>query len=117
MTDERSNTTPKQQGGVTGKGFVKGDPRINRNGRPRKFDQLQNLAQSIAHEVAIGRDGLPIAINGHTVTVTEAILRQWARDPKQQELFMRYAFGNIPQRQEITGADGDVIRVKVTNDD
>ena len=113
MTDESSNTGKKQVKG----GFVKGDPRINRNGRPRKFDQLQNLAQSISHEVAMGRDGLPIQINNHTVTVTEAILRQWARDPKMQELFMRYAYGNIPQRQEHTGADGDVIRVKVTHDD
>ena len=31
--------------------FVKGDPRINRNGRPKSFDALRALAQEIAHEV------------------------------------------------------------------
>ena len=27
----------EKHGGITGKGFIKGDPRINRNGRARKF--------------------------------------------------------------------------------
>ncbi len=38
--------TPKKSGR-----FTKGDPRINRNGRPKSFDALRALAQEIAHEV------------------------------------------------------------------
>ena len=74
-----------QPGGITGKGFVKGDPRINRKGRPKSFDALRALAQEIAHEEAIS-DGQPIIINGKIVTVTEAILRKWAasKDPRLQ---------------------------------
>lgn len=41
----------KKPGGITGKGFVKGDPRINRNGRPRSFDYIRQLAQEIGDEV------------------------------------------------------------------
>ena len=96
MTDERSNATPEQQqppakipGGVTGKGFVKGDPRINRNGRPRSFDQLRKLAQQIAHE--------RIA-DGSTVTAAEAILRQMAHD--NPERFIEIAFGKVPDQSE-----------------
>ena len=117
MTDERSNTTPKQQGGVTGKGFTKGDPRINRNGRPKSFDQLRALAQEIAHEVAKDKTGHEVTVNGKRATVAEMILRQMATDPKRQQQFIEVAFGKVPQPVEHTGADGDVIRVKVTNDD
>jgi len=34
---KRDPNAPKLPGGITGKGFVPGDPRINRKGRPRKM--------------------------------------------------------------------------------
>lgn len=107
-----SNTTPKQQGGVTGKGFVKGDPRINRNGRPKSFDALRALAQEIAHEKAKS-GGNTVIIDGHSVTVTEAILRQWAqsKNPVLQQRFIEVAFGRVPQAVEVTGKDGGAIIV------
>jgi hypothetical protein len=95
VSDEPSNTTteqPKMPGGITGKGFVKGDPRINRNGRPRSFDQLRKLAQQIAHE--------RIA-EGSTVTAAEAILRQMAHDNPAR--FIEIAFGKVPEQIEHTG--------------
>jgi hypothetical protein len=96
MSDEPSNTTPdqrpKMEGGITGKGFVKGDKRINRNGRPKSFDKLRHLAQQISHE--------PIA-DGSTMTAIEAILRQMAHDNPAR--FVEIAFGKVPDEVKHTG--------------
>lgn len=97
------------------KPFKKGDPRINRKGRPKNFDAFRELAQAISHEIAL-KNGEPLIINGHTVTVVEAILRQWAqsKDPRLQMAFIETAFGKPPQRTEITGADGKPMETKIT---
>jgi hypothetical protein len=83
-----------------GKPFEKGagkDPRINRKGRPKSFDALRALTQQIAHEEAKA-NGQPIVIDGHTVTVTEAIMRQWAqsKDVRLVQAFIQYAYGKVP---------------------
>lgn len=87
----------------TGKGGL-GEHRhnINRKGRPKSFDALRELAQQIAHEAAI-KDGHPIVISGHVVTVAEAILREWARSgkPELQRGFIEVAFGKVPTPIEI----------------
>jgi len=89
--------------------FKKGDPRINRKGRPKDFDKLRELAKAISHEVAISNKE-PMNINGKLVTVAEAILRQWAqsKDPRLQMAFVEFAYGKPPQQQVITGKDGPV---------
>ena len=111
-----SNTTQQQPkpGGATGKGFVKGDPRINRKGRPKSFDQLRSLAQEIAHEAA-KQGGQPVVIDGHTVTVTEAIMRQWAmsKDPRLQQKFIEVAYGQVPSVTRLEGQDGGPMIIKV----
>src|SRR6266567_4346751 len=88
-------TTTKQRGGITGKGFVKGDPRINRKGRPKSFDQLRKLAQQIADEEVTDR-------RGEKIRLAEAILRSWAesKEPMLQKSFMEYAFGKVPDKIE-----------------
>ena len=93
-----SNTVPKQ---LTP--FVKGDPRINRNGRPKSFDALRTLAQQIAHETAKA-GGADVVIDGHKVTVTEAVLRQWfqSKDFQKQRAAMEIAFGKVPTPIDIT---------------
>ena len=85
--------------------FVKGDPRINRKGRPKTFDAFRELAQQVAHEAAL-KGGEPVIIDGHVATVAEMILRQWAqsRDARLQIAFIEMAFGKPSQKveQEIT---------------
>lgn len=85
--------------------FKPGDPRINRKGRPKSFDALRSLAQQIAHETVPGKDGAPLVIEGHVVTVAEAILRGWASSKNQnmQKAFVELAFGKVPDSIEATG--------------
>lgn len=89
--------------------FVKGDPRINRKGRPKSFDALRELAQQIAHEEARtagknGQPGEPLIIDGHIATVAEMIMRQWAtsKDPRLVQAFIAYAFGKVPENVNLT---------------
>jgi hypothetical protein len=97
-TTERSYTTPKQPGGITGKGFVKGDPRINRKGRPRNFDAVREVFQSVAHEEIKDK-------NGNALLVIEAIARSWAtsKEPMLQKAFVEYCFGKVPDKHEREG--------------
>lgn len=99
------------------KPFKKGDPRINRNGRPKSFDALRALAQDIAHEKAKA-GGNTVVIDGHSVTVAEAILRQWAqsKNPTLQRQFIEVAFGKVPQPVEHSGKDGGPIETNHTHD-
>ena len=87
--------------------FKRGDPRINRLGRPRTFDAARELAQQIAHEVARSGNS-EVVIDGHRVTVTEAILRQWAtsKDPRLQQAFMEYAYGKPPTVSQVDLTSG-----------
>lgn len=98
--------------------FVKGDPRINKKGRPKSFDALRTLSLEIAHEVATS-NGAPIVINGHKATVAEVILRKWAssNDPRLQQGFIEIAFGKVPNEMQVTGRTDGVLNVRIAYDD
>jgi len=91
-----SNTADNTKRGP-GKPFVKGDPRINRKGRPKNFDALRGLALAIAHEVAVDKYKKCVVINGKKVTVAEAILRKWATSSNHQLQIRRFTSG-IPKK-------------------
>jgi len=95
--------------------FTKGDPRINRKGKPRSFDALRELAQQIAHEEAKSGNA-PVVIDGHKATVAEMIMRQWAssKNPILQRAFIEIAFGKVPDKTELTGKDGGKIEQEIT---
>src|SRR3990172_11609286 len=97
------------EGGITGKGLRKGDPRINSKGRPRSFDALRTLAQQIAHEEARS-GGAPVVVEGHKATVAEMILRQWAasKNPQLQRAFIEIAFGKVPDTLELPDGKGSL---------
>jgi len=97
---------------VFGRPFVKGDPRINRKGRPRTFDQLRKLAISILSEPAKGADGQPIVIDGHIATNAELILRSAMKHPHFARWLMEVAFGKTPERIEVTGREGAPLKVQ-----
>lgn len=96
------------------KPFKKGDARINRNGRPKSFDQLRKLAQQIAHEIDPD-------VKEENVTVVENMLRKWAKgeNPQLQQAFMAYAYGKVPESHELGGKDGQPLsfHIKLSNDD
>lgn len=80
-------TTQKKPGGCTGKGFVKGDKRINRKGRPRSFDALRKLAQEIACR----------PLRESEYTRAEAILVKWSTgDFQEQKAFLEIGYGKVP---------------------
>ena len=81
--------------------FKKGDPRINRDGRPKNSTDLSALFRRIGAEVATKKNGEPIiGPDGKPMTVIEAIARQWAQNPKQQADFVDRAYGKVPQAHE-----------------
>lgn len=90
------------------KPFKKGDPRINRKGRPKNFDALRKLAQEIGHEIDLDKDG-------EVVTKVEKILRSWAsgRVPMLQKEYVAIGWGKVPDNVEVGGQ----VKIKVVYDE
>ena len=120
------------------KPFVKGDPRINRKGRPANFDAWRALLVTIADEAAVQRSkdgaikklvliqiplmqkgqpvfdelGEPVFID-HYATNAEMMARQMMSEPKHRREFIEGAFGKVPDQVDITSAGKRVKNVTV----
>ena len=118
MTDA-VNTANNNGKRTIGKPFAKGDPRINRKGRPRSFQAFRELTQDVLHEEARDNNGQPIVVNGHIATNAEMIVRSWLTDRKRQKDLVESAFGKVPLNVDVTSGgekiDG-VIRIVVHDD-
>ena len=91
--------------------FVKGDPRCNRNGRPKSFDALRKLAQQLVSETAKDAKGEPIVRDGHAVTQIEALMLKMMHDDPTK--FVEIAYGKVPQPVEHTGKDGEKLTIEI----
>lgn len=99
--------------------FTKDDPRRWRGGKPKSFDQLRALAQQIAHETAKA-SGNTVVIDGHSVTVAEAVIRQWfqSKEFAKQKAALEIAFGKVPdtpQPQDVINWTPDEWRKEAAN--
>jgi hypothetical protein len=97
-----SSNTGEEQGKTTKPGtFKKGDPRINRKGRPKSFDAWRALTIEVLQEPAKDAHGQPIVIDGHIATNAEMLARTWLKDPKRQQALVEAAFGKVPQQIDL----------------
>jgi hypothetical protein len=97
-----SNTGDKRKPGT----FVKGDPRINKKGRPKGFDQLRELALKLAAEIRTNA-------KGESAPTVEVILRQMIADPKQRAMFLEIAYGKVPLAVQVSGEEGGPLEVLI----
>jgi len=111
MDNDNSNTEVKQKKSpIPGaKPFVKGDPRINRKGRPKAFDYIRAIGQQIGQEIVTeSKDGKQIRMNA----ARAALWKLFKHDPYR---FIAIAFGEPPKNVQITGAGGGPVQVDVSS--
>ena len=104
MNMNKNDDEPKHK--TVGKPFEPGDPRINRTGRPKTYEELRRTADMIASEMIPGP-------NGEMISRGELLLRNWikSKNPILQRSFIEYWVGKVPDRIETTGIEDKTVLV------
>ena len=104
--------------------FKKGDPRINRKGRPRKADMLRAALLEKWDAPLLNKDGKPAQVNpatGKPLTYGESVIERLYRDPKQAPELLNRAFGKVRDQVDIDLKDERTTQEhdmsKLTDDD
>jgi hypothetical protein len=103
------SNTPKNTRRHGGLPFTKGDTRINRKGRPKNFDALRALVLEVGNEVISSKDG------SVQTTRIQGIVRDWltSNNFQKQKAILEIAYGKVPDKVEVSGADGAPVVVQV----
>ncbi len=96
---DRCNVAGEQRKKLSGRPFVKGDPRCNRKGRPRHFDDFRAFGLKLAQKK------INDPKTGEELTFAEALIRKMATsdEPALIKLFIEYTFGKVPDKVEMSG--------------
>lgn len=115
MTD--ATAPAKLPGGITGKGFRKGDdPRRYRGGAKAQagFADLRKMALRVLEETATNKDGTAILRpDGKPMSNAEVVLRTAMRDPRRALQVLEIAYGKVPQEVQVSGNEGGAIQVLI----
>ena len=120
MTDEISSSSAENsKKKPRGKPFAKGaDPRRNTKGAPRTFDAYRELVQEELLKIATTQGGQPVLLNGEQVSNLRAIIAAMihSKNPRERQYILEVAFGKVPDRTELTGADGGAVTVRFVDE-
>jgi len=92
-------------------GFAAHPENINRNGRPKKGQTLTDIAKVVLDEE------LPSGITRKEALIKKVAQLAYDGDSTMIKLLWNYIDGMPRQRQEVTGADGDGLVIKVIDYD
>jgi len=110
-SDKGSNTAENSKP-VPGVPFAKGDPRINRNGRPRKSDMLKDALLEKWDAPIIGTGGKPIKdADGNVITHGGEVIAKMFKDSKLYPELLNRAFGKVKDEVEVSTRNIEIRRI------
>ena len=95
-------------------GFDKRPQDINRKGRPKKGRALTELMREYLNREITDKDGNNVKYK--ELFIQQVLKKAIAGDPVYAKLVMNYIDGMPKQQHEITGEDGEPIKIEFVSD-